>query len=116
TVGRICLDMLRARNARREHHGGTWLPEPLIEEPAEEGPEHQAVQADSIGLALLVVLESLTRRSDSRSCCTTSSRCRSRRSRRSWNGPRTPRASWPAGPASECEPRPSPTPTSPSSA
>jgi RNA polymerase sigma-70 factor (ECF subfamily) len=60
TIGRICLDMLRARKARREHHAGTWLPEPLIEEPAEEGPEHQAVLADSIGLALLIVLESLT--------------------------------------------------------
>jgi RNA polymerase sigma factor (sigma-70 family) len=60
TVSRICLDMLRARNARREHHAGTWLAEPLIEEPAEEGPEHQAVRADSIGLALLVVLKSLT--------------------------------------------------------
>ncbi len=59
-VGRICLDMLRARKSRREHHAGTWLPEPLIEEPAEEGPEHQAVLTDSIGLALLVVLESLT--------------------------------------------------------
>ncbi|HEV2257703.1 MAG TPA: RNA polymerase sigma factor SigJ [Streptosporangiaceae bacterium] len=60
TVGRICLDMLRARKSRREHHAGTWLPEPLIEEPAEEGPEHQAVLTDSIGLALLIVLESLT--------------------------------------------------------
>jgi RNA polymerase sigma-70 factor, ECF subfamily len=60
TVGRICLDMLRARKARREHHAGTWLPEPLIEEPAEEGPEHQAVLTDSIGLALLIVLDSLT--------------------------------------------------------
>ncbi len=59
-VGRICLDMLRARKARREDHAGTWLPEPLIEEPAEEGPEHQAVLTDSIGLALLIVLESLT--------------------------------------------------------
>jgi DNA-directed RNA polymerase specialized sigma24 family protein len=38
-VGRICLDMLRARKSRREHHAGTWLPEPLIEEPAEEGPD-----------------------------------------------------------------------------
>src|SRR5712691_11559393 len=59
-VGRICLDMLRARKARREDHAGTWLPEPLIEEPPEEGPEHQAVLTDSIGLALLIVLESLT--------------------------------------------------------
>jgi RNA polymerase sigma factor (sigma-70 family) len=59
-VGRICLDMLRARKARREDYLGTWLPEPLVEEPPEAGPEHQAVLADSVSLALLVVLESLT--------------------------------------------------------
>lgn len=59
-VGRICLDMLRARKARREDYFGTWLPEPLVEEPDEAGPEHQAQLADSVGMALLVVLESLT--------------------------------------------------------
>jgi RNA polymerase sigma factor (sigma-70 family) len=59
-VGRICLDMLRARKSRREDSVGTWLPEPLVNEPSEHGPEHQAILADSIGLALLVVLESLT--------------------------------------------------------
>lgn len=59
-VGRICLDLLRARKSRPADYIGTWLPEPLVEEPAEAGPEHQAVLADSIGLALLVVLESLT--------------------------------------------------------
>jgi RNA polymerase sigma-70 factor (ECF subfamily) len=58
-VGRICLDMLRARKARREDSVGTWLPEPIVEQP-DTGPEHQAIMADSIGLALLVVLESLT--------------------------------------------------------
>ncbi len=59
-VGRICLDMLRARKARREDYPGTWLPEPLVAEQAEDGPEQQSVLADSVGLALLVVLESLT--------------------------------------------------------
>jgi RNA polymerase sigma-70 factor, ECF subfamily len=59
-VGRICLDKLRARKARREDFAGTWLPEPLVQEPLEEGPEHQAELADSIGLALLIVLESLS--------------------------------------------------------
>jgi RNA polymerase sigma-70 factor (ECF subfamily) len=59
-VGRICLDMLRARKARPEDYSGTWLPEPLVEEPDETGPEHQAELADSVGMALLVVLESLT--------------------------------------------------------
>ncbi len=59
-VGRICLDMLRTRKARREDYVGTWLPEPLVQEPVEDGPAHQAELADSIGLALLVVLESLS--------------------------------------------------------
>jgi RNA polymerase sigma-70 factor (ECF subfamily) len=59
-VGRISLDMLRSRKARREYAAGSWLPEPLVEDPDDSGPEQQAVLADSIGLALLVVLESLT--------------------------------------------------------
>jgi RNA polymerase sigma-70 factor (ECF subfamily) len=59
-VGRICLDMLRSRKARRQDYVGAWLPEPMVVEPAEDGPEHQAEIADSVGLAMLVVLESLT--------------------------------------------------------
>lgn len=64
TVGRICLDVLRARRARRESYAGTWLPEPIVTAPAgdtrsEPGPEGDAVLADSVGLALLVVLETL---------------------------------------------------------
>jgi RNA polymerase sigma-70 factor (ECF subfamily) len=59
-VGRICLDMLRARRNHRVEYVGARLPEPLIEVPAADGPEEQAVMADSVGLALLVVLESLS--------------------------------------------------------
>ena len=59
-VGRISLDMLRARKARREVYPGSWLPEPLVEDSADNSPEHEAVLADSVGMALLVVLESLT--------------------------------------------------------
>ncbi len=59
-VGRICLDMLRARQNHRVEHLGAWLPEPLVEQPAADGPEEQAVIADSVGMALLVVLESLS--------------------------------------------------------
>src|SRR5215470_13203296 len=56
-VGRICLDMLRSRTARREDPLEVRLPDPIVG-PADAGdPEHQAVVADSIGLALLVVLD-----------------------------------------------------------
>lgn len=59
-VARVSMDMLRARQARREDYVGSWLPEPLV--TIEDGvgtPEHDAVLADSVGLALLVVLDSL---------------------------------------------------------
>ena len=58
-VARICLDMLRARRARREDYVGSWLPEPVVVS-VENDPEEQAVLADSVGLALLVVLDTLT--------------------------------------------------------
>jgi RNA polymerase sigma-70 factor (ECF subfamily) len=57
-VGRICLDMLRTRRSRREDYEGSWLPEPVV--GADDSPEDEAVLADSVGLALLVVLETLT--------------------------------------------------------
>ena len=64
TVGRIALDQLRSRTSRRETYAGTWLPEPIVMRPSDEtrtapGPEADAVLADSVGIALLVVLETL---------------------------------------------------------
>jgi RNA polymerase sigma factor (sigma-70 family) len=59
-VGRICLDALRRRKSRREQLTGSWLPEPIVRSAADAEPEHDAIMADSVGLALLVVLESLT--------------------------------------------------------
>jgi RNA polymerase sigma-70 factor (ECF subfamily) len=58
-VGRICLDMLRSRRHRRERSTGDWLPEPIVEIDRQD-PEEEAMLADSIGLALLVVLETLS--------------------------------------------------------
>jgi RNA polymerase sigma-70 factor (ECF subfamily) len=58
-VGRVCIDMLRARQSRRESLTGTWLPEPLVSTDTAVDPEHASLLADSVGLALLVVLESL---------------------------------------------------------
>jgi RNA polymerase sigma factor (sigma-70 family) len=57
-VGRICLDMLRARRNSRVNYPGTWLPEPLVAS-SESDPEAEAVMADSVGLALMVVLDTL---------------------------------------------------------
>jgi RNA polymerase sigma factor (sigma-70 family) len=59
-VGRICLDMLRSRRSRREDYAGSWLPEPIVSGSPDDSPEHDVVLADSVGLALLVVLETLT--------------------------------------------------------
>ena len=64
-VARICLDMLRTRESRREEHVGSataHLPEPVVslaDHEAEHDPEHAALLADSVGLALLVALETL---------------------------------------------------------
>jgi RNA polymerase sigma factor (sigma-70 family) len=59
-VGRVCLDMLRSRKARREEPLGPHLPEPIVSSEDGVDPEHEALLADSVGLALLVVLETLT--------------------------------------------------------
>src|SRR5437763_7799678 len=59
-VARVCLDMLRARRSRREDYAGSWLPEPIVTVEEARGPEDEAILADGVGLALLVVLETLT--------------------------------------------------------
>lgn len=58
-VARICLDMLRVRAARREELLGAHLPAPIASRAAGSDPEYEAVLADSVGLALLVVLDTL---------------------------------------------------------
>src|SRR5205823_6931530 len=55
---RVCLDMLRARRSRPEDMFGE-LPEPIVTVPRADDPEEAAVLADSVGLALLVVLDTL---------------------------------------------------------
>ncbi len=59
-VGRICLNMLRARTQRREESLEFRTPEPIIDRVDGVDPEHEALLADSVGLAMLVVLETLT--------------------------------------------------------
>jgi RNA polymerase sigma-70 factor (ECF subfamily) len=59
-VARVCLNMLRSRNVRREESLEGRLPDPVISPAGEDEPEAQALLADSVGLALLVVLDALT--------------------------------------------------------
>jgi RNA polymerase sigma-70 factor (ECF subfamily) len=59
-VGRVCFDILRARRSRRKDYVGSWLPEPVVTVGDQSDPEQEALLADSVGLALLVVLETLT--------------------------------------------------------
>ena len=58
-VARVCLNMLRSRRTRREEPLDTHVPEPIVSRQDGVDPEHQALLADSVGLALLVVLDTL---------------------------------------------------------
>lgn len=82
-VARLCLDALRSRRARREDLVGFQLPEPVLSaEGTHAGandPEYEALLADSVGLAMLVLLDSWRHRSALRSCSTTCSPCLSTR-------------------------------------
>jgi RNA polymerase sigma factor (sigma-70 family) len=59
-VARLCLDRLRARASRREQPLGVHLPDPVVSREDGVDPEQQALLAEGVGLALLVVLETLT--------------------------------------------------------
>ena len=59
-VARVSLNMLRSRDVRREQPFAPHLPEPIVDSADGTDPEHEALLADSVGLALLVVLETLT--------------------------------------------------------
>ncbi|MER7713707.1 RNA polymerase sigma factor SigJ [Streptomyces werraensis] len=59
-TGRICLDLLRSRTARREQPmDDTFVPDPVIRPLSRVDPEQEALEADSVGIALLVVMETL---------------------------------------------------------
>src|SRR5256714_6173809 len=58
-VARVCLDMLRSRNSRREEPLDVHVPDPIISHEDGIDPEYEALLADAVGLALLVVLDTL---------------------------------------------------------
>jgi RNA polymerase sigma factor (sigma-70 family) len=61
-VARVCLNALQARKVRAEHAAGLRIPDPIVSREGDTGPdpEREALLADSVGLALLVVLDTLT--------------------------------------------------------
>jgi RNA polymerase sigma factor (sigma-70 family) len=59
-VARVSLNMLRSRSVRREEPIGVHMPDPIVDRADGTDPEHEALLADSVGLALLVVLETLS--------------------------------------------------------
>jgi len=59
-VGRVCLNALRTRRTRREAPLDTHVPDPIVSPESGIGPEHEALLGESVGLALLVVLDTLT--------------------------------------------------------
>jgi RNA polymerase sigma factor (sigma-70 family) len=58
-VSRVCLNRLRSRSSRREEPLDVFVPDPIVRREDDLDPEHQAELVDSVGLALLVVLETL---------------------------------------------------------
>src|SRR5688572_30506818 len=59
-TSRVCLNALRSRRTRREEPLDAHIPDPIVTRPDRSDPEHEALLADSVGLALLVVLETLS--------------------------------------------------------
>ena len=90
---RLAIDELRSARARRELYVGEWLPEPIVTDDPQD-PARQAEVADSISMAMLLVLESLTPEERAAFLSTTSSITRTATSRRSSANPRTTHASW----------------------
>src|SRR5207302_10477522 len=58
-TARVCLDMLRSRGSRREESLEVYVPDPVVTYE-ESGPEQEAELADAVGLAMLVVLDTLS--------------------------------------------------------
>src|SRR5215210_6063430 len=103
-VSRLSLDHLRSARVRRETYVGEWLPEPIASR-AEDDPARKAEIADSLSLAFLVLLETLSPEQRAASCCgrcSTSPTTRSRRSsarasRTPVSSPRAPAVTWTSG-------------------
>src|SRR4051794_13444837 len=94
---RLSLNELRSARARREHYVGEWLPEPIITD-GDDDPARHAETADSLSLAVLVLLESLSPEQRAVLVCTTSLTTATPRSPRSSASARTTCGSSPRAP------------------
>lgn len=101
----MCLDHLRTRESRREDALELHAPNEMPGAECADDPHRELELADSMSLALIVVLQTLAPAEPWRSCCTTCSIFRSMRSRRSWAAPLRPRVSWRVAHGAECRAR-----------
>src|SRR5215216_3573815 len=101
-VGRLCLDVLRSRQARRQDALDPRVPDPVVMREDAVDPEEEALLADSVGMALLVVLDMLAPAERLAFVSMTCSACLSTRSRPSSGARRRRPASSPVGPAAAC--------------
>jgi DNA-directed RNA polymerase specialized sigma24 family protein len=101
-VARISLNMLRSRDSRREQPLGMHVLEPIVDRADGTDPEHEALLADSVGLALLVVLEMPSPTERLAFALHDIFACPSTRSRQSSIAPPRRPASWRAAPAAAC--------------
>lgn len=83
TVTRLCLNRLTSARARRETYVGEWLPEPVLTSDGTLDPLESAQQREAVSLAMLMLLETLTRRSGRCMCC--GRRSPTRTGRRPWS-------------------------------
>src|SRR5215472_11765483 len=107
-VARACLDLLRARTSRQEQPLGVHVPDPVISRADGIDPEQQALMAEGVGLALLVVLETLTPAERLAFVPHDMFAVPSRRSLPSWGVPRARHGNSPAAHGGGCKGRRSP--------
>jgi RNA polymerase sigma factor (sigma-70 family) len=109
-VARVCLTMLQSRRSRREELVGSHLPEPVASPEDGGDPEHEALLADSVGLALLVVLDTLAPAERLAFVLHDMFAVPFDEIAPSWAARRQPHGSSPAAPAAVCKVRHPPTP------
>ena len=107
-VARICLNILRSRRARPPEELVTQVPDPIVDAVGDVDPEHQAMLADAVGMALFVILDTLAPAERLAFVLQTCSRFRSTRSHRSSSGRQSDPQTGQPGAAANSQAAPSP--------